>query len=186
MEQNTNPQPPVFNQPQQPAQPQPQYQQPYYGLPQMKPQMGFMEAVKTVFIEKYCCFKGRARRSEFWWWQLAKTIVSSIISGIASVIYFSGHTMMDYLNDPMSMLLSPGYIVAFVVSLALLLPDLGVQVRRLHDTGRSGWWLLSILLGIIPIVGTIAMLVFFIILIVWWCKDSDPQPNQYGPSPKYN
>ena len=82
MEPNNPIQPPVFNQPaQQPQYQQPQYpQQPYYGLPQMKPQMGFVEAIKTVLIEKYCCFKGRARRSEYWNWQLAYFLLSVVLS----------------------------------------------------------------------------------------------------------
>ncbi len=100
-------------------------------------------------------------------------------------LYMTQNSLMDYVNDPMSLLMSPGYIVAMIVSLALLLPNLGAYVRRFHDTGRSGLWLLTFLLAIIPLVGQLAMVVFFIIFIVWWCQDSDPQENQYGPSPKY-
>ena len=59
-------------------------------------------------------------------------------------------------------------------SLAVLLPGLGVSVRRLHDTGRSGWW---ILINLIPLIGSIVFLVFTV-------SDGDPGPNQYGPSPK--
>ena len=61
-----------------------------------------------------------------------------------------------------------------IVSLALLLPSLAVNVRRLHDTGRSGWW---ILIGLIPVIG-------FIVLLVFECQDSQPGTNAYGPSPK--
>jgi len=57
--------------------------------------------------------------------------------------------------------------------LAIILPTLGVGIRRLHDTGRSGWW---ILIGLIPIIGAIVLLVFFV-------QDSNPD-NQYGPNPK--
>jgi uncharacterized membrane protein YhaH (DUF805 family) len=60
-------------------------------------------------------------------------------------------------------------------SLAVLIPALAVAVRRLHDTGRSGWWLL---IGLIPLVGPIVLLVFYLL-------DSDREPNAYGPSPKY-
>lgn len=64
-------------------------------------------------------------------------------------------------------------MVCGIVGLALLLPSLGLCVRRLHDIGKSGWWWL---LALIPIVGAI-------ILIVWFCKDSQPTENQYGPIP---
>ena len=60
-----------------------------------------------------------------------------------------------------------------VLGLALLLPGLGLSVRRLHDIGKSGWWLL---IALIPLVGAI-------ILLVWYCKESDFEPNEYGPVP---
>ena len=67
-----------------------------------------------------------------------------------------------------------GGILQGLYSLATLLPSLAVGCRRLHDIGRSGWW---IFIAIIPIVG-------WIILIVWYAKDSDPGDNAYGPNPK--
>ena len=60
-----------------------------------------------------------------------------------------------------------------VVGLAFLLPSLGIAVRRLHDIGKSGWWMF---ISLIPLIGAI-------ILIVWWCKDSQMEPNEYGPVP---
>ena len=60
-----------------------------------------------------------------------------------------------------------------VVGLAFLLPSLGIAVRRLHDIGKSGWW---IFISLIPLIGAI-------ILLVWWCKDSQMEPNEYGPVP---
>ena len=66
-----------------------------------------------------------------------------------------------------------GGILSTVAGLALFLPGLAVGIRRLHDTDRSGWW---ILIGLIPIIG-------WILLIVWYCTDSKPD-NQYGPNPK--
>ena len=65
-------------------------------------------------------------------------------------------------------------VLGVIYSLAVLLPSLGVSVRRLHDTGRSGWWLF---IGLIPLVGTI-------ILIIYMVSDSQAETNQYGPSPK--
>ena len=64
-------------------------------------------------------------------------------------------------------------IISGIVNLVLLLPGLGLCVRRLHDTNRSGWW---ILIGFIPVVG-------WILLIVWFCQDSQRGSNQYGPEP---
>jgi len=112
--------------------------------------MSFVDSIKTVLIQKYCCFEGRARRSEYWWFCLFNVIVSSVLSAI--------HPYLGY-----------------AYALAVLLPGLGVAVRRLHDTGRSGW---LVLLALIPLVGGIIVLVFM-------CQDSQPD-NQYGASPKYS
>ena len=67
-----------------------------------------------------------------------------------------------------------GTVLSGVWSLAILLPYLGVSARRLHDINKSGWLLL---LALIPLVGAI-------ILIVWWAKEGDAEPNQYGPVPE--
>ncbi len=213
MEPNNPIQPPVFNQPaQQPQYQQPQYQQPqhpqqpYYGMPQMRPQMGFVEASKTVLIEKYCCFTGRARRSEFWNWTLAYVLLSVVLSVFNTFMMFSRLETLD-LDDPFSIYKSPGYIIIALVGLALFLPNMGVTVRRLHDTGRSGWWVWIPLIAYFPmlwaalsvqtnhdsVMGMLAimllcglvMLVIGIIILVWLCQDSEPQENEYGPSPKY-
>lgn len=107
-------------------------------------------------LKKYTVFSGRARRAEFWWFTLISTIISIILQVVEQVIG---------LDD----------ILSGLYSLGVLLPSIGVAIRRLHDTDRSGWWLLLIF---IPILGWIALLVFYF-------QDGDPQPNQYGPSPKY-
>lgn len=119
--------------------------------------MGFMESIKTVF-SKYAVFKGRARRSEYWWFVLFCFIVTAILSAIGSYIFGDGD---NYL------------VTAFDV--AVFLPSLGVGMRRMHDIGKSGWW---ILIGLIPIVG-------LIIMIVWCARDGEPGSNQYGVNPKY-
>lgn len=121
--------------------------------------MDFMTAVRTC-MSKYVDFSGRARRSEFWYFALLSFlvgIVTSILDAILGTDYDTG-----------------GGLVNTVASLALFLPSLAVAVRRLHDTGRSGWW---ILIGLIPIVG-------LILLIVWYCSHTVPGDNQYGPDPK--
>lgn len=123
-----------------------------------RPQLGFVEAIKICLTEKYCDFNGRARRSEYWWFCLGNMIVSYLGGFIGGMLGTTAY-----------------YIILAVICLALLLPGLGVMVRRLHDIGKSGW---LVLLSFIPLVGAI-------ILIVWCCKDSDRGQNQYGPSPKY-
>ncbi len=121
--------------------------------------MGFGTAVSTVF-KKYGGFSGRARRSEYWWWTLFVGIVT-----IAAVL-MDGSSGTDVADGT-----GP---VQGLVTLALLLPNLTVTVRRLHDTGRSGW---RVLFGIVPVVG-------FILLLVWTVQDSDPLSNRFGFSPK--
>ncbi|MBO5456924.1 MAG: DUF805 domain-containing protein [Muribaculaceae bacterium] len=116
-------------------------------------QLTFGEAVKLALTTNYCNFNGRSSRSEFWWYALFTFILSSIIS-----LIFSGSTLQ---------------VVSGIINLALLLPGLGLAVRRLHDVNKSGWW---VLINLIPVVG-------WIIYIVWVVKESDPVPNQYGPVP---
>jgi uncharacterized membrane protein YhaH (DUF805 family) len=116
--------------------------------------MPFQDAVK-ICLSKYVDFKGRARRSEYWWFVLFNVIVG-IVAGIIDAIIGT-------------------QIIGYLASLALLLPNIAVGIRRLHDTSRVGWW---ILIGIIPIVGWIILLIFYV-------QDSHPD-NQYGPSPKGN
>ena len=118
-------------------------------------QVTFKEAIVRAIQQNYCNFSGRASRSEFWWFQLFGFILSTVI-GI----------VFCWSQDTMS-------IVNCIVGLALFLPSLGLTVRRLHDIDKSGWW---IFIGLIPIVG-------WIILLVWYCKDSQMEPNQYGPVP---
>lgn len=123
--------------------------------------MDFMTAVRTC-ISKYVDFSGRARRSEFWYFVLFTFLVgigTSILDAILGTDY-DGSTSGGLINT--------------LGSLALFLPSLAAAIRRLHDIDRSGWW---ILLGIIPIVG-------WIIVIVWYCTDTKPGDNQYGPDPK--
>jgi len=121
--------------------------------------MSFQDAVRTCLQQKFADFSGRARRSEYWWFALfgfAAQIVASILNSI--------------LHLPST---GTSSLLGTLVSLALLVPGLAVGIRRLHDTGRSGWWLL---IALIPLVGAIVLLVFFV-------QDSQGD-NAYGPSPK--
>lgn len=105
-------------------------------------------------LKKYAVFSGRARRKEYWMFTLFYLIFEIVFMAVGYAIDF------------------PALVGVLVV--ALLLPSLAVTVRRLHDTDRSGWW---ILIGIVPLVGFIVMLVFL-------CSDTQPGANKYGPSPK--
>lgn len=132
----------------------------------VRPTLSFGQAISNCF-SKYATFKGRARRSEYWWFAL----LMGIIGLIANVIQY-------YALFEMGLTIDQAQIVSIfpaIVYLVFFIPSLAVLWRRLHDTGHSGWcWLLSL----IPIIG-------FIILLVWCCQDSDPMSNKYGPSPKY-
>ncbi|WP_433535613.1 DUF805 domain-containing protein [Micromonospora sp. CA-249363] len=123
--------------------------------------MSFVTAVKSV-LSQYVGFTGRARRSEYWWFALFTVLVSIVASVLDNAL---GLTFVDGSSN--------GFI-GLVVSLALLLPTLAVAVRRLHDTDKTGWWLL---IGLVPIVGAIVLIVFFVI-------DGTPGANRFGPSPK--
>jgi uncharacterized membrane protein YhaH (DUF805 family) len=124
--------------------------------------MSFSQAVSSVLLNKYATFSGRARRSEYWWWYLFVTIVF-LVAGILDRAV--GLTYGD-------LTLGGGWI-ATIAAIVFLVPNLAVAVRRLHDTGRSGWWLL---IGLVPVVGFVVLLYFFVL-------DSE-NDNQYGPYPK--
>jgi uncharacterized membrane protein YhaH (DUF805 family) len=106
-------------------------------------------------LRNYTGFTGRARRTEFWMFALINFLVSLGI-GVVGLI-FGGRLVLHTLY-----------------ALAVLLPSLAVSVRRLHDTNRTGWWLL---IGLIPFLGVIVLVIFAI-------QDSQPGNNQYGPNPK--
>ena len=120
--------------------------------------MTFQDAVK-ICLNKYVDFSGRARRSEYWWFFLFNVLVSIVASIIDAII---GTRSGNF------------GLVEAIASLALLLPGLAVGARRLHDTTKSGWWLL---IGLIPLIGLIVLIVFFV-------QDSDAGDNAFGPSPK--
>lgn len=112
-------------------------------------------------IRNYVGFSGRARRTEFWMFALINFLITLVLA------FLDG--MLGLTNMETGMGLLQG-----VYSLAVLLPSLAVAVRRLHDTGRSGWWLL---IAFIPVVG-------WIVLLVFYCLDSQPGDNAHGPNPK--
>ena len=104
--------------------------------------MGFTEAITTCF-RQYAEFNGRAARPEFWWWVLFVFLLSWVGQLISSSL-------------------------GSMLSLVTLLPSLAVAARRLHDTGRSGWWQL---VGFIPLLGWVVM--------IYWCVQPSQGPNHY-------
>jgi uncharacterized membrane protein YhaH (DUF805 family) len=115
--------------------------------------MTFSEAVESGF-DHYTKFDGRAARPAFWWWFLFGVLVAIGANIIDAILGTWG-------------------VINGLAALALLLPNISVSIRRLHDTDHTGWW---ILIGLIPIIG-------FIVLLVFYLRQSDPGENKYGPPP---
>lgn len=111
-------------------------------------------------LKKYAVFSGRARRKEYWMFVLINILVALLLGLIEGIAGIAPETTES--------------VLATLYSLAVLLPSIAVGARRLHDTGRSGWWLL---IGIVPLIGALVLLIFFV-------QDSEPGANQYGPNPK--
>ena len=112
-------------------------------------------------LKKYAVFSGRARRKEYWFFVLFNVIIIVVL------------TVIDAATGTYDETVGAG-ILSGIYLLAIFIPSLAVAVRRLHDTGRSGWWNLIIL---IPLIG-------IIVLIVFLCLDGNPEENEYGASPK--
>ena len=174
--------------------------------------MGFFEAVKTC-LKKSFVFKGRARRSEFWWWTLFSTVFGFIVSLPAEKISE---------DNVLLMVLYTLGLLALCVYLGIA--NFAVATRRLHDIGRSGWWygatlifgvvwtvwmvvkMFGIIGGMNPahvdvesdafaftllkemwavaLIPYVIYIAYSILLLVWYCKDSQPGANKYGENPK--
>ncbi|MBI9077484.1 MAG: DUF805 domain-containing protein [Desulfatibacillum sp.] len=105
-------------------------------------------------LKKYTAFSGRAGRTEYWMFMLFNFLVACGLAIIESLIGLTG-------------------MISTLYSLAVLLPSLALCFRRLHDIGKSGWW---VLIGLIPAIGAIVLLIFAVL-------PSQPASNQYGPVP---
>lgn len=117
--------------------------------------MGNITKAVRMVLNNYVGFSGRATRSEFWYYVLAYIIASiamNIIGGILGTM-----------------------VLSMILSLGLFLPTLAVDFRRLHDTGRSAWWLL---IAFIPLVG-------IIVLIYFWAQPSEDGDNAHGSKPTF-
>lgn len=109
----------------------------------------------VTVLKKYAVFSGRARRSEFWYFTLFNVLITIVLA------------IVDLETTRVGLLTA-------LYGLAVMIPGLAVEVRRLHDTNRSGWWLF---IAFVPLVGAVLLLVFFV-------QDSQTGENRYGPNPK--
>lgn len=126
----------------------PPLDQPYYGAP-----LG--AAVRRVFA-KYATFRGRASRSEYWWWVLTAAVVGTVLNALPTLtdgirIEADGSTTI---TGPLGVILGAIWLVW---ALATIVPTFAVLVRRLHDTGHSGFW---VFIGVVPLIGVLVLFVF--------------------------
>ncbi|MBL7023170.1 MAG: DUF805 domain-containing protein [Candidatus Marinimicrobia bacterium] len=126
-----------------------------------------MEWYLKVVRDNYANFTGRAQRIEYWMFLLVNmffSLVAAILDNIAGTTFYFG-------GEPV--LFNYGWIY-LLYSIAIFIPGFAVFVRRLHDTGRTGWWFL---IAVIPFIGAVWLFVLTVL-------DSDPYENKYGASPK--
>jgi uncharacterized membrane protein YhaH (DUF805 family) len=142
------------------------------------PQQNCLESIKLGFVN-YCNFSGRARRSEFFYFFCTMYWISEILLITYIIeVFANGHTETDYYGTttyyagtaPFGLTLS-----VYLFEALTFIPKISSSARRLHDTGRSGWYYLVVF---IPIVGIFIFLSFV-------CQDSEANTNEYGPSPKF-
>lgn len=146
--------------------------------------MTFSESIKTVVFKKYATFKGRASRSEYWWYSLFASLIALLGAVIANTLY----------GDPSELTLFD------IVWLLIFLPGLAVGIRRLHDVNKSGWWLLYPWLGLIlvpiaslfddtslmdsmVVISFSLMTLGYLYVLYLAIKKSDSGENQYGKNP---
>ncbi len=121
--------------------------------------MGFMEAF-FAGLQKYADFGTRSSRSEYWFWVLAYAVGYVALSILSGILGWIGLGFV-------------GMILFGVYALGMIVPSLAVTVRRLHDVGRSGWF---VLLVFIPLIGAI-------VLLIWEVSPGQPEENQWGANP---
>ena len=140
--------------------------------------MEFKEAVHTCLTKKYCCFKGRASRSEFWWFCLFTLIMNFVVALLGSLLP------------------TLGSIISAVQALWLLLPTVGVTTRRLHDRNFSGWWQALPLAAALPAVAGAVLEADWLLtlagcaagftslgLLILYALKGPAGPSRYGPDP---
>ena len=124
----------------------------------------FIDTIKN----RYAYFDGRATRSEYWYFVLFSVLISIVFTFIDTAVI--NPSLLNMTAEEAS----KGGLLAGTFALAMLLPQIGLGVRRLHDIGKSGWWYFIIL---IPILGALVLLFFFV-------TDSQSGENEYGANPK--
>jgi len=112
-------------------------------------------------LKNYAKFCGRARRREYWYFTLF------------NILFSLAFLTLDILSGTLHRSMGFGLLMG-LYTLAVFIPGLAVFIRRLHDTGRSGWW---ILIAFVPLLGAITLFIFTVL-------DSEPGTNKYGPNPK--
>lgn len=127
-------------------------------------QIGFIDAARKALIHNYANFNGRASRSEYWWFCLFYGLMA------IPVMILDWMTGIVVLDMGFGASYGPFYILTIMV---FFLPSLSVMIRRLHDSGRSGWWFL---IAGVPCAG-------YIILFVFLIQDGQPHPNKHGEVP---
>lgn len=161
-------------------------------------------------LRRYADFSGRSRRMEYWMWIVLQVIIYVAVM-VLTMIFGGGAMMM--MGDPTSAMAAGGIIMVilglyFIWELAVLIPSIAVGVRRLHDTNRSGWWILAPIApylvaivsmmgaatsgsqggmaagGIITLVCMLAALVLGLTVLVFMFLEGTKGPNKYGPDPK--
>lgn len=119
----------------------------------------FLEAL----TKRYAQFSGRASKREFWGYMLFRMVAVVAIFFVAVIMFAINESLGSIFN-----------LLCWLFGIALVIPDLSVGVRRLHDTGKSGWWYL---ISVIPLIG-------WIWLIILWCQASVNEDNQWGGLPE--
>lgn len=145
--------------------------------------MTFSQSVRTCLRDKYVTFSGRAPRSEYWWFYLFAMLIWIVPTLVIMALFgsfidpMSGNNQAGGAFSGVAIVFGIIFVVLF---LGLLLPWISVTVRRFHDRGLSGWWVLAaILVGMVPYVGWLASIASLVITIL---KGNDG-PNKFGPDP---
>jgi uncharacterized membrane protein YhaH (DUF805 family) len=162
-------------------------------------------------LKRYADFSGRSRRMEFWMWQLFQIMVYIVVVVLMMALGGGAMMMMGSGADPASAMAAGGIVMIILLlyllyCLAVLIPSIAVAVRRLHDTNRTGWWILAPLapyllmvvaagmvaaspdsaglVGVIALIAMVALVGLALTLLVFYLLDGTPGPNNYGPDPK--
>ena len=124
--------------------------------------MPMIENWKLVVLERYAQFYGRAGRAEYWWYVLASIVLYFAIAIVVGI----GFAIASGLGVAL-------LLAAMALYLAIIVPSIAVAIRRLHDTDKSGWWLL---IALIPFGG--------LVLLFFYIQEGTPGPNRFGSGPE--